>query len=141
MAALSAKRNTPKMGDFGSFTLAVAQKGATTVHQGGLVAMNGAFGTPGSTVTARKTVGVAKETSVNAGADGAVTFEVEGGIFKFGNSAAGDAITDADIGADCYVVDDQTVAKTDGTGTRSKAGRIIKVESDGVWTLVGPAFA
>ncbi|MFB0515162.1 MAG: hypothetical protein ACETWG_00985, partial [Candidatus Neomarinimicrobiota bacterium] len=36
-----------------------------------------------------------------------------------------------------YIVDDQTVAKTDGTGTRSPAGFIEDVDSNGVWVLVG----
>lgn len=31
-----------------------------------------------------------------------------------------------------YIVDDQTVAATDGTGTRSAAGRIVLIEWDGV---------
>ena len=38
---------------------------------------------------------------------------------RFANSAAADAITLADVGADCYMVDDQTVAKTHGGNTRS----------------------
>ena len=46
---------------------------------------------------------------------------------------AADAITLADIGKDCFIVDDQTVAKTDGAGTRSRAGRVFDVDADGVW--------
>ena len=52
---------------------------------------------------------------------------------QFANSAATDAITLADIGKDCFIVDDQTVAKTDGSGTRSRAGRVFDVDADGVW--------
>ncbi len=44
------------------------------------------------------------------------------GRHRFANSAAGDLITKADIGAACYIVDDQTVARTNGTNTRSPAG-------------------
>ena len=44
-----------------------------------------------------------------------------------------DLITTADIGADCYVVDDQTVAKTNGGGQRSVAGKIFDVDAQGVW--------
>ena len=43
----------------------------------------------------------------------------------------------ADVGADCYIVDDQTVAKTNGTNTRSVAGKIIAVDADGVWVKLG----
>ena len=55
------------------------------------------------------------------------------GTFKFANSASTDQITLADVGASAYIVDDQTVAKTNGTSTRSIAGTIRDVESDGVW--------
>ena len=37
----------------------------------------------------------------------------------FANSASGDLITAAEVGSDCYIVDDQTVAKTNGSSTRS----------------------
>ena len=46
------------------------------------------------------------------------------GCWKFANSTAGDAITDADYGTTCYVVDNQTVAKTNGSSTRSAAGTV-----------------
>ena len=51
----------------------------------------------------------------------------------FANSASADLISLADIGADCYIVDDQTVAKTSGTNTRSVAGKVFDVDADGVW--------
>ena len=71
------------------------------------------------------------------GADGAETVEVERGIFRFENSAAGDAIGLADIGKRCYLVDDQTVAKTSDNGSRSRAGQVIDVDAQGVWVQVG----
>jgi len=37
------------------------------------------------------------------------------------------------LGKTCYIVDDETVAKTNGTNTRSAAGTVVGVESDGVW--------
>ncbi len=61
----------------------------------------------------------------SGGADDAVTVKARRGTFRWANSAAGDAITAADIGSDCYIVDDQTVAKTNGTNTRSVAGKIM----------------
>lgn len=45
--------------------------------------------------------------------------------------------TAADIGSDCYIVDDQTVAKTNGTNTRSVAGKIMDVDAQGVWVRSG----
>lgn len=59
------------------------------------------------------------------------------GIFRYGNSANADAITAAEIGDVCYIVDDQTVAKTTGGNTRSVAGVIEDVDSAGVWVRMG----
>ena len=49
----------------------------------------------------------------------------------------GDAITAAQIGSACYIVDDQTVAKTSDNGSRSRAGQVIDVDAQGVWVQVG----
>jgi hypothetical protein len=50
--------------------------------------------------------------------------------------AGGIAVLDAS-GNDCYLVDDQTVAKTSATNTRSVAGKIVDVDSQGVWVKLG----
>jgi hypothetical protein len=63
---------------------------------------------------------------------------IDSGTRPFANSTAGDLIANANAGATCYIVDDNTVALTDGTGTRSAAGKIIRVDSDGVWVAVNP---
>lgn len=133
MAALSAARNTPeRAGDVSGFPVAAS----TTVHQGGLVVLNAGYAAPGTTATGLIAVGRAEE-SATAVAAGSVSVRVKAGVFKFGNSAAGDAIAQADAGADCYIVDDQTVAKTNGTNTRSAAGKIVAVDADGVWVKMG----
>ena len=71
---------------------------------------------------------------------GALTVEYRRGIFLFANSAAGDLITKADIGKLCYIVDDQTVAKPDGTATRSRAGLVDGIENKWVWVRLGEAL-
>jgi len=48
------------------------------------------------------------------------------------------AITE--IGTDCYIVDDNTVAKTNGTSTRSRAGKVVDVNANGVFVLVFPGL-
>ncbi|KAK0329991.1 hypothetical protein LTR94_034588, partial [Friedmanniomyces endolithicus] len=58
---------------------------------------------------------------------------VKKGQFRWANSAAADAITRAEIGDPAYIVDDQTVAKTNGGATRSVAGTIRDVDAQGVW--------
>jgi hypothetical protein len=83
----------------------------------------------GGTVRA---VGVASATYDNTGgAADAFKVEMTVGTFKFKNHGA-DLVTSASVGADCYIVDDQTVALTDGGGTRAVAGKVQMVEADGV---------
>lgn len=132
MAALTEDRNTHRRdGDYIYMGVAAAK----TIYAGSLVARDASgYATPGAVATTLLGQGRAEEQIDNsAGIDGALSVQVRKGVFKFGNSAAADAITIAEIGDYCYIVDDQTVAKTDGSGTRSTAGRIYQVDSDGVW--------
>jgi hypothetical protein len=87
-------------------------------------------------------VGVATETVTGGGANGDVTIKVEAAEFPFASGAGGDAITAADIGKLAYVIDDQTVGKTNPNSIRAAAGRITGVDGDGtVWVRVGPGLA
>lgn len=134
--ALSADRNTPRRtGQVYSRPVAAG----VTIYGGALVVLNAAgYAEPGVTSTTVTADGRA-EYGVNnaAGAAGAVNVDVRPGIYRYANSAGGDAIAQANVGANCYVVDDQTVALTNGGGTRSVAGRIVDVDSVGVWVLIG----
>lgn len=133
MTALSADRDTPRRR--GQITAVPLAAGAT-VYAGGLACRNAAgYGTPGATATTLKCVGVWRRGAVNAGAAGAVSAEAERGTYRLDNAAA-DPITIADIGATAYIVDDQTVAKTNGTNTRSVAGIIRDVDALGVWVEI-----
>jgi hypothetical protein len=109
-------------------------------YKGGIVVANAAgYAVPALTATTVKAAGRSeREVDNTAGAAGDKKVEVRHGIFLYDNSAAGDAITIADRYALCYLVDDHTVAKTDGTGTRSKAGKIVNVEAAGVWVHIDP---
>lgn len=129
MAALSTHRNTIKRsGD----QYVDPVKGTKVIWQGALVALDAnGFLVPGATATGLKARGRAMETVNNAGgADGAVKAAVERGCFAYGNDGS---VTRAHIGASAYIVDDQTVASTDGTGTRSIAGKIVDLDAAGVW--------
>lgn len=130
--ALTKDRNT-KRRDGKQFNDPVAA--STRIFAGSLMCLNAAGdAVPGSVSTTLKARGVAQEQVDNlSGAAGAARIESLRGVFAFANSAAGDQITRADIGANAYIVDDQTVAKTNGTNTRSVAGVIRDVDSDGVW--------
>lgn len=97
--------------------------------------------TKGATATGGVGVGRAEKTVDNsAGAAGALSLEYRVGSFLFANSAAGDLIVIADIGKPCFIVDDQTVAKTDATATRSRAGIVEAVETNGVWVRLDEAL-
>lgn len=140
MAALSTDRDTIEMAQFGDAVAsrAIPQEGATTLHAGALV-MTSASGhaAPGAAATGRVALGRCQKRSVNAGADGAATAEVKPGVYKWNNSAAGEAVTQAEVGKVCYIVDDNTVGKTDAVGTLSPAGKVVQVDSDGVWVATG----
>ena len=132
MAALTKGRDTiRKDGLRRNFPLAAA----ANIHVGAMVALNATgYLVPASTSTTLTCVGRAEASVDNTGgADGTVNSEVGAGIYRYANSAAADLIARSDIGANCYAVDDQTVAKTDGTSTRSVAGKIFDVDAQGVW--------
>lgn len=131
MTALSIPRNTlERMGDVSGFPV----KASIKCIQGGIAVLNGGYAAPATTATGLVALGRFEETIDNTGgADGAVTVHVKRGTFKFANSASADLIAQADVGAVCYLVDDQTVAKTSGTSTRSVAGKVVAVDADGVW--------
>ncbi len=104
------------------------------VTKGTIVMLDAGFAKTGSAIAAAIPVGIAAETVSNAaGAAGAARVNVRAGTFLLANSAGADEITRADIGKSAYVADNETVAKTNGGGTRPVAGRIRAVEANGVW--------
>ncbi len=87
----------------------------------------------GATDANSKVIGVAAYaldmTGLSSGEDSVI---VKSGIFgDFENSASSDAIAEDDRFKSCYLVDDDTVALTDGGSTRSLAGTIHDVTADG----------
>lgn len=128
MTALTAARNTPKYA--GNTLYRFPIKAGATIYAGSLVALDvNGDAAPGSTATGLTAAGKA----LTGSADNASVVDVERGIFRWENSAAGDAITAADWGKTVYIVDDQTVAKTSGSNTRSAAGICRGVDAVGVW--------
>lgn len=102
------------------------------IFAGALVVLDAAGDAkPAVTATGLKGAGRAEEQVDNTGgAAGAVTVEVKRGCFRWANDGS---VTRAHIGASAYAVDDQTVAATDGTGTRSAVGTIRDLDAQGVW--------
>ena len=132
MTALSAPRNTPRRE---RTTRHVPVGAAVKIYAGAMVGINASgYLVPVTAVTTLKAVARAEATIDNlTGSNGAVTGETAIGTFRWGNSASADLITRADIGNDAYGVDDQTVAKTSGSNTRSVVGKIFDVDDQGVW--------
>lgn len=130
--SLAKDRNTPmKAGEL----IVVPMAAGAKIYAGALVAANATgYAAPGSTATTLTYLGRAEEQVDNTGgADGDLTVPVRRRkAFKFKNEG-GDPVTQAELGKSCYIVDDETVAKTDGGATRSAAGTVIAVDSDGVW--------
>ena len=140
MVALTSERNSRlRIGDLRVEPVAAAIK----IWGGSLVMRNVAgFLTKGAVAVGCVAVGRAEKTVDNtAGAAGALNLEYQRGIFLFANSTAGDLITIADVGKVCFILDDQTVAKTDGTATRSRAGIVDWVEGAGVWVRCDEVLA
>lgn len=131
MTALAQDRNTPMQE---GVLIPVPAAASTKIYAGSLVAANASgYAVPGSTATTLTALGRAEESVDNsAGSAGAKVVTVRRGVFKFANLAA-DAVTQAELGKTAYIVDDQTVAKTSGTNTRSAAGKVLGIDADGVW--------
>lgn len=132
MAALTADRNTPSQS---ASRIGVPVAAGVKAFAGGIAVANAnGFAAPGSTATTLTYLGRFAETVDNtAGANGAKTVQVDRkDAYQYGN-LAGDLVTQADLGKVCYIVDDQTVAKTNGGNTRSAAGKVVGVDADGVW--------
>jgi len=138
MTALAAARNT-KQSQAGLHELPV--DAGKVCYQGGIGCLDQADGLakPAVTATTLKALGRIAETADNAsGADGAVKVLIQEGDFWWVNSGSSDAIAADDIGKTCYLVDDQTVALTDGTGARSAAGVVVNVDASlGVLVRMG----
>lgn len=134
MPATTNDRNTPHKE---VQLLALLMAAGAVIHAGTLVAVGATgFATPGAVAADLTYVGMADEAVDNtAGADGDTTVIVRHGrAFKWANHGA-DPVTQASLFKDCYIVDNQTVAATSGGATRSKAGKVVGVDADGVWVL------
>lgn len=125
-------------------TLAVAA--STTCYQGTL-AMVPLTGTDAgyvkpaaASVIPVKVVGVFQRDANNAaGAAGAISTEIETGVFDFINSSSIDAFDSTVLpGSPVFAADDQTVARTSGAaGTRPYVGRFVAMEGSKVLVEVG----
>lgn len=108
----------------------------TKIYGGSIVVLEGGYAKPGRTATGLIAMGRATETVDNTGgAAGAKTITIErsaGMVEYLYANDTGTAVAQADVGGDCYILDDQTVTG-DNTG-RSVAAEVCEVVPNiGVW--------
>jgi len=131
MTALTADRDTPRK-ESRDFDLPMAAN--AEIFAGAIVCINASnLAVKGTEATGLKAVGRAEAYAKNGAVAGATLVRVRRGTFRYANSASGDAIALKEYGATCYIVDDQTVAKTDNSAARSAAGIVRDVDAAGVW--------
>lgn len=133
MTALSTPRATDEVQ---GVLRQVPVKGGALMFQGALAMAVAGLAQPGAPAANAVALGRVEWGCDNRnGADGAASVMVKRGVFLFANAAA-DPVPAAQIGAPCFILDDQTVAATNGGGARSPAGRVFNVEADGVWVEI-----
>lgn len=151
MVALTTPRRTTQRAT--NFEHHFGVKAGVTIHAGALVILAAGFLRPGregqgadnaakavDAATCR-TIGIAADSVIGGAADGSATLDVASGVFPFAIGGGGDALTDADVGRACFVIDDQTVGKTNPNATRCVAGALVDVADGFAWVEVSPTIS
>jgi hypothetical protein len=110
------------------------------IYAGGMVQLNTSSGEVdmASDTASRVVVGVARKYVDNS--DDGETVEVKTGCFLFENDDT-NPVTNASVGAECYVKDDNTVCAIAGASNNNVAGTVFEVASDGVWVDINAYVA
>lgn len=129
MSATSDRNTARRVGQLRSYPVTAA----TLCYAGVIAVLVSGLVKPATGAAGEIAVGVFDERADNStGSASAINAQVREGEFRFANSAGVDAITSADVGRICYIVDNETVARFD-TGGRPIAGEVKAVDSQGVW--------
>ncbi len=133
MATLTEARNTREL-HVGAVKYNYDREVASgTIYAGALAAQNA----DGKAAPASDTAGLVVLGRAEATVGAGETLVIRRGAFLFDNGTSTEALTVADIGAVCYVVDDHTVGKVGGTNA-VPAGVVMDVTDDGVTVLINP---
>lgn len=111
------------------------------IWDGAQVVVNAAgYLAPGTVAATHRKAAVARIDTIDGkvdntgGVNGAKRCRIMFGIFPMKIGAGGDALTQADRETDVFVMDDETVGKTNAGGnTRSKAGKLVDVDEGYAW--------
>ncbi len=152
MAALTAPRRTTGRATNHEHNFGV--KAAVQIFGGALVILAGGYLRPGregqgvdnaakaADAATYRAVGIAADTITGGVGDGDERLDVSSkGPFPFAIGGGGDALTAADIGKPVYVIDDQTVGKTNPNSTRCVAGALFDVADGFAWVEISPAIS
>lgn len=151
MAALTAPRRPVELGGTQRFSHPL--KAGVTVYAGAMVILaagllrparegqGGDNATKAADAATYRCVGISEQTIVGGAVDGDTVCDTRSGPFLMKNGAGGDVLAKDDVGFTCYVIDDQTVGKTNPNATRCVAGAVLDVTAEGVWVEFGAAIA
>lgn len=136
--ALSRDRNTPmRNGDAIGYPL----KAGVILYAGALTVLDAGYAAPGREASGLVAVGRSEQQYDNRhGQDGGLTATIRTGVFQYANDSAA-PLDRTHIGSRCFVVDDAAVSASDNGGARSAAGRVVDIDSSGVWVQMGPAIS
>ena len=123
-------RNTPEL-HTGGIKYNYARVAAEKINAGTLVAQNSeGLAVPAADAAGLIVLGRAENTALPGENVAAKT-----GAYIYDNGTDAEAVTVADIGKDCFVVDAATVGKVGGTN-KVKAGIVLDVTAEGVAVIV-----
>lgn len=130
MAKLTEVRNTPEL-HTGGVKYHYERTAGSEIFAGAIAAQNA----EGLAVPAADAPGLVVLGRAENSAGAAEKAVIKKGTFLFENGEGSETLTVADIGADCFIVDDQTVGKIGGTN-KVKAGVVLDVTPDGVAVII-----
>jgi hypothetical protein len=133
MAALTANRYTKHRDGLVS---AQPVKGGSRIYKGSLVCADSTgYAVPGADTANFVFLGIALEEANNiGGANGAISVRVQTlGVFSFAKSGS---ITQANVGANLYIVDDQTVALAATTTNDILCGQLEALDGSDAWLRI-----
>jgi hypothetical protein len=152
MAALTGPRRTSQRATNHEHNFGV--KANVQIFAGALVILAGGFLRPAregqggdnaakaADAATYRAIGIASDSALGNGVDGGVTLDVSSdGPFPFAIGGGGDAVTRSDVGKPVYVIDDQTIGKTNPNATRCVAGCLVDVADGVAWVEVSPVIS
>lgn len=134
MAALTADARRQKQGDGRVLDAPVAA--STTIFEGAMVMANSSgFAVPASDAAGGRFLGFARKKVVNTGANGAKRVNLEMGQLE--RVVAGTGMSQATVGLNVFVADDQTVTNAATAANDVKVGKAEKFETGFIWFRAG----